>query len=132
MGVLGNTVPSVAERGVTEMSTLASGPAGVTGRSGTRAKLPSRAVGWWAIGLAVLGLVPWVVLPMITVAFRDTYPVTDTWVMPAIGLVLTDLAAVFNVLCIWLWKQRSVLNIIAAGLIIAAAVFIALMVLGGG
>jgi hypothetical protein len=93
---------------------------------------PGSPVGWWAIALAVIGLAAWVVLPMISMEFRETYPVTDTWVMPAIGLVLSDVAAGFNILCIWRWKERSVLNIAAAALIIPWAVFVTFMVVGEG
>lgn len=67
---------------------------------------------------------------MITMAFRETYPVTDTWVMPVIGTTLIDLAAVCNLLCIWRWRERSVLNIAAAVLVIPAALFFTLMVVG--
>jgi hypothetical protein len=69
-------------------------------------------------------------LPIITITFRDKYPVTDTWVMPAIGTVLIDLAAVFNVLCVWPWRERSVLNIIAAALTVPSALFFTFMVVG--
>lgn len=67
---------------------------------------------------------------MITMAFRETYPVTDTWVMPVVGTALIDLAAVYNLLCIWRWRERSVLNIAAAVLVIPAALFFTLMVIG--
>jgi hypothetical protein len=69
-------------------------------------------------------------LPIITITFRDKYPVTDTWVMPAIGVVLIDLAAVFNILCVWPWRERSVLNIVAAVLTITSALFFTFMVVG--
>lgn len=69
---------------------------------------------------------------MITMTFRETYPVTDTWVMPVIWLVLADVAAGFNVLCVWRWKERSVLNIVAAALTIPAALFVTVMVVGEG
>lgn len=69
---------------------------------------------------------------MITMTFRETYPVTDTWVMPAIWLVLVDVAAGFNALCIWRWRERSVLNIIAVALIIPTALFVTIMVVGEG
>jgi uncharacterized membrane protein len=92
--------------------------------------LPKTKVGWWAIGLAVIGIASWVILPIITITFRDKYPVTDTWVMPAIGTVLIDLAAVFSLLCVWPWRERSVLNIVAAVLTITAALLLTIMVVG--
>lgn len=104
----------------------------VAGSPTTRRLTPGRAIGWWTFGLSVLGLAAWVILPMITMAYRETYPVTDTWLMPVLGLVLTDVAAVFNVLCIWRWKERSVLNIVAAVLTIPAALLVTLIVVGEG
>ncbi|PKQ20098.1 MAG: hypothetical protein CVT66_06430, partial [Actinobacteria bacterium HGW-Actinobacteria-6] len=77
------------------MSTPDSSQLRSTGAQAARRLTPDSPLGWWAIGLAVLGLGSWIVLPMITIAFRETYPVTDTWVMPAILLVLTDVAAGF-------------------------------------
>lgn len=98
----------------------------------TRRLTPGSPLGWWAIGLAVLGLAAWVVLPMITMTFREAYPVTDTWVMPVIWLVLADVAAGFNVLCVWRWRERSVLNIVAVALTVPAALFVTIMVVGEG
>ncbi|MDA3935739.1 MAG: hypothetical protein PF636_02580 [Actinomycetota bacterium] len=98
----------------------------------TRHLTPGSPLGWWALGLSVLGLSAWVVLPVITMTFRETYPVTDTWVMPVIWLVLADVAAGFNVLCIWRWKERSALNIVAVALTIPAALFVTVMVVGEG
>lgn len=104
---------------------------GTTGPAARRVT-PGRAIGWWALGLSAVGLAAWVFLPVITVAYRETYPVTDSWMMPAIGLVLTDVAAAFNALCIWRFKERSVLNIVAAVLTMPAALFVTLMVAGEG
>lgn len=97
-----------------------------------RRVIPSTAVGWWALGLSALGLGAWIVLPMITMTFRTRYPITDTWVMPAIGLALTDLAAVVSALCVWRRRERSVLNVVAIILIIPAALFVTLVVVGEG
>ncbi|MBN1366581.1 MAG: hypothetical protein JW967_01470 [Dehalococcoidales bacterium] len=52
------------------------------------------------------------ILPVITAVFREKYPITDTWAMPAIGTGLVFIAAVINVLCLWWWRERSVLNIV--------------------
>ncbi len=98
--------------------------------AGTRGVMPATAGGWWALGASVVGLASWVVLPMITIAFRETYPITDTWVMPALGMALIDVAAVLDVLCIWPWRQRSVLNVIATVATIPAALFASFMVIG--
>jgi len=92
--------------------------------------IPSHAVGWWAIGLALLGLAAWVVLPIITMTFRETYPITDTAVMPMIGVLLVDVAAVFNLLTVFRWKEGSVLNIVATVITVAAALFFTFVVVG--
>lgn len=92
--------------------------------------LPRTKAGWWALGLTAIGIAAWVVLPIITVTFRNKYPVADTWIMPAIGAVLIDLAAVFNLLCVWPWRERSVLNIVVAVLTIPMAALFTLTVVG--
>jgi len=92
--------------------------------------LPRTKAGWWTLGFTVIGIASWVVLPVITTIFRETYPVTDTWIMPAIGTVLIDLAAVFNLLCVWCWRERSVLNIVAAVLVIPMALLFTFIVVG--
>jgi len=94
--------------------------------------IPSGRIGWWALALSIIGLGSWVVLPIITLMFRETCPVTDTVVMPVIGMVLLDAAAVFNVLCVLRWKERSVLNVVALVLTIPTALFISLIVIGEG
>lgn len=99
---------------------------------GRRTVAPRTPIGWWAIGLSVLALASWIILPLLTITFRDTYPITDTWLMPVTGLVITDTAAVLNILCVWLWRQRSVLNILALGFIIPVALFATFMVVGEG
>ena len=105
---------------------------GGSGAPGAKsAWVPGRAVGWWALGLSALGVAAWIVLPMITGLFADKYPITNTGVMPAIGTVLIGVAAVFNVLCIWPWRERSALNIIAAAITIPMALFLTFMVVGG-
>jgi hypothetical protein len=92
--------------------------------------LPGTKAGRWALILTVIIIAACAALPIITINFRNTYPVTDTWVMPAIGVVLIDFAAVFNVLCVWPWRERSILNIIAAVLTVLSALFFTFMVVG--
>lgn len=94
--------------------------------------LPVTKAGWWALGLSVLGVISWVILPMITMVFREKYPVTNSYVMPLIGTVLIDIAAVFNILCLWHWRERSALNIALAVLVIPVAVFFTIIVVGEG
>ena len=97
-----------------------------------RPVLPKTAIGWWALGASAVGMASWVVLPVITAVFRDVYPITDTWVMPAIGTALIDVAAIMNVLVIWRWRERSVLNIVTTALTVLLALFFTLFVVGEG
>lgn len=94
---------------------------------------PSRPIGWWAIGMSAAGmLVAFGVLPAITGLLAETYPVTNTWVMPAIGMVFLDLAVALNVLCLGPLKERSALNIVAAVVTILPALFLTLSLTLGG
>ncbi len=100
--------------------------------SSHRPILPNTTIGWWALGVSVVGLASWVVFPVITTVFRAIYPITDTWLMPAIGTVLIDLAAILNILVLWRWRERSLLNILAAVLVIPLALIFTFMVVGAG
>jgi hypothetical protein len=92
--------------------------------------VPKTQIGWWALCVSAVAVASWIALPVITVVFRDTYPITDTWVMPAIGTSLTDAAAILGVLAIWRWRERSGLNIVAAVLTVPAAVLFTFFVVG--
>jgi hypothetical protein len=81
---------------------------------------------------AAVGLGSWVVLPLVTGLFADRYPVTDTFVMPVIGVALTTIAAVVNVLVVWRGGQRSGVNVVAAALTVAATLFFGFFVIGEG
>ena len=105
---------------------------GHTSKDRGTAILPRTKVGWWALILTVIVIAVCVALPIITTNFRDKYPVTDTWVMPAIGTVLIDFTAIFNVLCVWPWRERSILNVVAAVLTVPSALFFTFMVVGEG
>ena len=93
---------------------------------------PSAPRGWWALVMAAIGLGSWVVLPLITTVFRETYPVTDTFLMPVIGLALVALAAVVDVLVVWLGGQRSAINLVAVILTSGATLFLGFFVIGEG
>lgn len=93
---------------------------------------PTSAAGWLAVASAAVGLGSWVVLPLITSIFADRYPVTDTYVMPVIGVALTAIAAVINVLVVWRGGQRSGVNVVAAALTVAATLFFGFFVIGEG
>ena len=93
---------------------------------------PTARSGWIALAAAAVGLGSWIVLPIVTSLFADTFPVTDTVVMPVIGLVLVTLAAIVNVLALWLGRQRSVMNLVATALTVVASVFFGVFVIGEG
>ena len=93
---------------------------------------PTARSGWIALAAAAVGLGSWIVLPIVTSLFADTFPVTDTVVMPIIGLVLVTLAAIVNVLTLWLGRQRSVMNVVATVVTVAATLFFGVFVIGEG
>lgn len=95
-----------------------------------RSLMPRTRVGWWAVAASVVGMGSWIVLPMITGRYHDIYPITNSWVMPLIGLVLIDLAAILDGLVIWRWKDRSILGVALALLVFLAALLITLIVVG--
>lgn len=94
--------------------------------------VPDTGFGWLAVIAAAVGLGSWIVLPVITSLLRDEYPVTDTYLMPVIGLVLTVIAAVVNVLAVWLGRQRSIMSLVAMFLTVMASLFFGLFVIGEG
>lgn len=101
-------------------------------RSASSSLWPTARSGWFALVAAFVGLGSWIVLPIITTLFHDTYPVTDTVVMPIIGTVLVTLAATVNVVVLWFGRQRSVMNVISTVLTVAGAVFFGFFVIGEG
>lgn len=93
---------------------------------------PQTPLAWIAIAVSLLAVVSWFALPLITMGYRDVYPITDTWVMPAILTVLTDAGAVLGIISVWTRTHRSVTNIVAVAIMIPAALFATLMVVGEG
>jgi hypothetical protein len=112
---------------MSEVMTPASGSAPTQTAGGL---WPRTALGRAGIVAAVVGLASWVVLPVVTTMFRDTYPVVDTWVMPAIATTLIDVAAVLNLVAVWLRRERSLLSILALAITLLAALFFTFMVVG--
>ena len=94
--------------------------------------MPRTKVGRRALVFTAIGLASWIILPLITMNFREEFPVTDTWIMPVIATVLIVLAAVYNAACIWRWHERSTLNIVATIVTLPVAIFSAFMVIGEG
>jgi quinol-cytochrome oxidoreductase complex cytochrome b subunit len=93
---------------------------------------PQTPLGWWGLVMTMISIAAWFVLPLITMTYRETYPITDTWVMPVIGMVLIDAAAVLNILAVWRQRERSIPVIIALCLTVPAATFFTLIVVGEG
>lgn len=93
---------------------------------------PAARSGRLALWAAAVGLGSWLVLPLVTTVFRTTFPVTDTIVMPVIGLVLVVLAAIVNILVLWIGRQRSPMNIAATAVTVAASLFFGVFVIGEG
>lgn len=91
---------------------------------------PRAALSWTGIALGIVALASWVVFPFITIAYRATYPVVDTWVMPAIATTLVDGAAILNMLVVSLRRERSMLNIAMVVITTLAGLFFTLLVVG--
>lgn len=91
---------------------------------------PTSAWGWAGVGAAILGLGSWFVLPVITTLFAERYPITDTGLMPAIGLGLVAAAAIANLLIAWLGRQRSAVSIAATALTVAATLLLGMFTIG--
>jgi hypothetical protein len=93
--------------------------------------LPQTRVGVAALLASALALSLWIILPMVTMAYRETYPITDSWVMPTVGGVISIMVALFNVYVVWWRGQRAWLNLIAMAVLVVVAL-LAVMVLVGG
>jgi hypothetical protein len=94
--------------------------------------VPNRPIGWVAAASVPIALAAWVVLPMITTMFGETVPVTDTALMPIIGVTITLIAAVLNILALTVWRQRNVLNLIGALLAVPVALVFLVFLIGEG
>jgi hypothetical protein len=96
-----------------------------------RRLVPESGPGRAALVATAVAIGAWLVMPTITAAYRETYPVVDTWVMPAIAATLISLAALFNVFVVWRLRERSVLSIAAAVITIPLGLmFIVVLVAG--
>jgi hypothetical protein len=93
---------------------------------------PQTTLGRWTLVMTLIAIASWWAFPRITGAYRDTFPITDTWIMPAILMVITDVAAALSVLAIWRNHERSILVLMAAGVMVPSALFVSLMVIGEG
>lgn len=91
---------------------------------------PDSRRGIFALIYGAFALSLWVILPLTTMTFRHIYPITDTWVMPALGAGVTLSATVLN----WLVFVQSITRSwIGLGLCIVlsgAALFVSMMMTG--
>jgi hypothetical protein len=89
----------------------------------------------WVCRVALASLV---VFPVLTMAYREKYPVVDTWVMPAVATTLMDAAAILSLVTVWLRRERSVLSIVTRSVLsivtlvvtMLAGLFFTFMVVG--
>jgi hypothetical protein len=91
---------------------------------------PRTALGWTAIALALVAFASWIVFPMLTMAYREKYPVVDTWVMPAIATALVDAAAILSLATVWLRHEHAVLSLVTLVVTMLAGLFVTLIVVG--
>ena len=99
-------------------------------QAGGRGFWPRSALGWIAIALALVALASWVVFPMLTKAYRETYPVVDTWVMPSIAMALVDAAAILSLVSVWFRRERALLSIVMLVITVLAGLFFTFIVVG--
>lgn len=97
-----------------------------------RTMTPTDRSGKVSIWLSAIGFSSWLILPMITTFFRESAPITDTWVMPFIGVVLMLIAAVANFITFVFLRQRSVLNVVFFSVTTVFAIFVTVMLVGEG
>jgi len=99
-------------------------------QAGCRGFWPRSTLGWIAIVFGLVALASWVVFPLLTMAYRERYPVVDTWIMPAIATTLVDAAAILSLVTVWLRRERSVLSIVTLVVTMLAGLFFTFMVVG--
>ncbi len=93
--------------------------------------LPRTRFGVVAVLVGVMALSLWIVFPMVTMNYREQYPITDSWLMPAMSSVVTMMAAVVNGYAVLVRKERAWLNL-ALTLFVGFISLVALMVVIGG
>lgn len=78
------------------MSSFMRAPSG-----GPRRWRPGTSLGWWAVAVAAAAVMCLVTFPLLTVNYRETYPITDSWVMPTLLTAVFNTAFVLSVLAVW-------------------------------
>jgi hypothetical protein len=79
--------------------------------------------------MTIIALVAIIAFPLITVTFRQVYPLVDTWVMPAMLIVLVDASAIMNILAVWRGLEHCVISILALILSMQAALCVTTMLI---
>ncbi|MHB1018335.1 MAG: hypothetical protein ACYC2X_10695 [Coriobacteriia bacterium] len=95
----------------------------------TNAVMPTRAVGWLAVGLTVAGIASLIAVMVMAAAANDPSAV-DNRIMIA-SIVLLVGAGLISLLSVSLWRQRSVLNILAVVVCAGALGLLLMLGLGG-
>lgn len=90
---------------------------------------PQTSLGRAALVLAVAALASLFVFPVLTLTLRNTFPVVDTWLMPAILAALIAVAALCSVVAVWRRRERSTVSIIVlalatVGTLVAVLIFV--------
>lgn len=98
---------------------------------GKRPWFPQTRIGIGAVVAGVLALSLWIILPMVTMAYRETYPITNSWVMPTIGGVTSIIVALLNVYVVWWRAQRAWLNLFSMVVLVLVALMSLLILVGG-
>jgi hypothetical protein len=99
--------------------------------SNTRPLFPQTRFGKIATVLGAVAASLWFVLPMVTMSYREIYPITDSWVMPVASSVVTLIAAVVNGYVIVVHKERAWVNL-GMTLVLSLIALVAVTVMIGG
>jgi hypothetical protein len=97
----------------------------------SRPWLPQTRAGVWVVLAGLMGLSLWFVLPMVTMSYREIYPITDSWVMPVTSSVVTLIAAVVNGYVIVVHKERAWVNL-GMTLVLSLIALVAVTMMIGG
>jgi UDP-N-acetylmuramyl pentapeptide phosphotransferase/UDP-N-acetylglucosamine-1-phosphate transferase len=93
--------------------------------------LPQSRLGMWAVLAGIFSLSLWGILPLVTMTYRETYPITNTWVMPTIGGVTSIIVALLNVYVVWWRDQRAWFNLFSMVVLVIVALMSLLVLVGG-
>ena len=92
---------------------------------------PGSGLGRVAVGVSGVGVLLLFLLPWITVRYREVYLVVDTWVMPAVLMVVLDTAAVLHLVAVWRRGERSLICILLLLITLTVGLFLTASVIGG-